>query len=134
MLAQSANFAIPLHKVCSHFPIGNLPPIFESLCRYHFRVLKNGATASVGFPLATRTKDCLRRRRRRVSSPLDPRRNQRLMIPILPLAGPRALGPNFLQRAKIVPLPEIFWGMRDSLLSSPDPVRFLSVGQSLLTS
>ena len=73
---------------------------------YQFRVLKNwrarlcwgpGArterAGSIGraAPLATGIKACFRPRRRGVSSPPHPRRNQRLMIPIPPLAGPRAL-------------------------------------------
>jgi hypothetical protein len=41
--------------------------------------------------LATEIKACFRPRRRGISSPPHPRRNQRLMIPIPPLAGPRAL-------------------------------------------
>ena len=60
-----------------------------------------------GFLLATRTKDCLLRRRRGVSSPPDPRRNQRLMIPSGPVwppgpGSPWPLHPNFLQRAKMI--------------------------------
>ena len=63
----------------------------------------------LGYPLASKIKVCFRRRRRGGSSLPPPRRNQRLMIPIPPLAGPRALealGPYeipFFQRTKGLP-------------------------------
>jgi poly-beta-hydroxyalkanoate depolymerase len=88
---------------------------------YRFSLLEKDITALVrpggwggtrrkhrlGFPLAARTSQGLRRRRRGVSSPPALRRNQRLMIPSVPPQPPGhgtawLLYPNFLQTANLL--------------------------------
>ena len=81
---------------------------------------RNAPEASVGLPLISEDQSLFPPEEAEVFSPPPPRRNQRLMIPIPPLAGPRALealGPYDAPFFKELKCYDIFYKVRENGLS-----------------